>query len=49
VTMPPPSELFPEISGSGHRCTIRFLHWTEATSRPVHMETDVSFLLTCCN
>jgi cell division protein ZapD len=49
VTMPPPSELFPEISGSGHRCTIRFLHWTEATSRPVHVETDVSFLLTCCN
>ena len=48
VTMPPPSELFPEISGSGHRCTIRFLHWTEATSRPVHVETDVPFLLTCC-
>jgi cell division protein ZapD len=48
VTMPPPSELFPEISGSQHRCTIRFLHWTEATSRPVHVETDVPFMLTCC-
>jgi cell division protein ZapD len=48
VTMPPPSELFPEISGSGHRCTIRFLNWTEAANRPVHVETDVPFLLTCC-
>jgi len=49
VTLPSQSELFPEISGSQHRCTIRFLHWTEAASRPVHVETDVSFLLTCCN
>ena len=49
VTMPPPSELFPEISGSQHRCTIRFLNWTDATSRPVHVEMDVPFLLTCCS
>ena len=49
VTLPSDSALFPEISGNQHRCTIRFLHWTEATSRPVHVETDVSFQLTCCN
>jgi cell division protein ZapD len=48
VTMPAGSPLFPEISGSQHRCTIRFLSWTDATSRPVHVETDVPFLLTCC-
>ena len=43
------SDLFPEISGSLHRCTIRFLNWTDATSRPVHVEMDVPFLLTCCS
>jgi cell division protein ZapD len=48
VTLPPDSELFPEISGSQHRCTIRFLNWLDATSRPVHIEVDVPFLLTCC-
>jgi cell division protein ZapD len=48
VTMPPQSVLFPEISGSQHRCTIRFLQWADATNRPVHVETDVPFLLTCC-
>jgi cell division protein ZapD len=48
ITMPPQSDLFPEISGSQHRCTIRFLKWTNATSRPVHVDSDVPFLLTCC-
>jgi len=48
VTMPVDLDLFPEISGSQHRCTIRFLKWLEATSRPVHVEVDVPFLLTCC-
>jgi cell division protein ZapD len=47
VTLPSDSKLFPEISGSQHRCTIRFLQWAD-TNRPVHMETDVPFLLTCC-
>jgi cell division protein ZapD len=49
VTLPPHIDLFPEMSGSQHRCTIRFLNWTDATSRPVHVETDVPFLLTCCS
>lgn len=48
VTMPAQGDLFPEISGSQHRCTIRFLHWTDAARRPVHVETDVQFLLSCC-
>jgi cell division protein ZapD len=49
VTLPPETDLFPEISGSQHRCTIRFLNWMDATSRPVHVERDVPFLLTCCS
>jgi cell division protein ZapD len=48
VTLPPETDLFPEISGSQHRCTIRFLNWLDATKRPVHVETDIPFLLTCC-
>ncbi len=48
VTLPADVEVFPEISGSQHRCTIRFLTWTDATSRPVHVEVDVPFLLSCC-
>jgi len=48
VTLPPGVDLFPEISGSQHRCTIRFLNWLDATSRPAHVEVDVPFLLTCC-
>jgi len=48
VTLPAGAELFPEMSGSQHRCTIRFLNWLDATSRPVHVEVDVPFLLTCC-
>ena len=48
ITMPEDIDLFPEISGSQHRCTIRFLSWTDATRRPVHVEVDVPFVLTCC-
>jgi cell division protein ZapD len=48
ITLPSDTDLFPEISGNQHRCTIRFLNWLDATARPAHIETDVSFLLTCC-
>jgi len=48
ITLPPDMDMFPEISGSQHRCTIRFLNWLDATKRPVHVETDIPFLLTCC-
>ena len=49
VTLPAETELFPEMSGSQHRCTIRFLNWADATHRPAHIEKDVPFLLTCCS
>ena len=48
VTLPADTDLFPEISGNQHRCTIRFLNWLDATARPAHIEVDVPFLLTCC-
>jgi cell division protein ZapD len=49
VTLPPQTALFPEMSGSQHRCTIRFLNWTDAANRPMHVEKDVPFWLTCCS
>jgi hypothetical protein len=36
------------MSGNQHRCTIRFLNWQDVTTRPVHVEIDVPFSLTCC-
>jgi cell division protein ZapD len=48
ITLPAGTELFPEISGSHHRCTIRFLTWRDVTLRPVQTEQDVPFLLTTC-
>ncbi len=48
IALPPNIDLFPEISGNQHRCTVRFLSWTDATRRPVHVEVDVPFMLTCC-
>ncbi|NLG77897.1 MAG: cell division protein ZapD [Xanthomonadaceae bacterium] len=49
ITLPPGTSLFPEISGSHHRCSIRFLNWTDVNVRPVQTTEDVQFLLTVCN
>jgi cell division protein ZapD len=48
ITLPASGELFPEISGSHHRCTIRFLKWATVTARPAQTDQDVPFLLTTC-
>jgi cell division protein ZapD len=48
ITLPFDSTLFPEISGSHHRCSIRFLSWVDADARPVQAPGDVPFVLTCC-
>lgn len=48
ITLPGDSELFPEISGSHHRCSIRFLSWAGADYRPLQAPDDVPFVLTCC-
>lgn len=42
------SSLFPEISGSQHRFTIRFLKWSTVDSRAVQTSKDVPFQLSIC-
>jgi cell division protein ZapD len=49
LTLPAGTNLFPEISGSHHRCSIRFLHWNDMNARPVQATEDVKFLLTVCS
>lgn len=48
VSMPPGSECFPEISGSQHRFTIRFLYWPDVSDRPAQVSEDIEFYLACC-
>ncbi len=40
--------LFPEISGSQHRFTVRFLEWSSVNSRAVQTGHDVPFQLSIC-
>ena len=49
LTVPAASGLYPEISGSHYRCSVRFLSWNGLTARPTQAEGDVPFLLTCCS
>ncbi len=48
ITLPPQTSLFPEISGSHHRCSIRFMTTTDVNTRAVQASEDVKFLLTTC-
>lgn len=48
VTLQPEVALYPEISGSHHRFTIRFMQWPEAKDRPTQINKDVRFRLTIC-
>ena len=40
--------LFPEISGSQHRFTVRFLEWSTIDSRAIQTRNDVNFRLSIC-
>jgi cell division protein ZapD len=40
--------LFPEISGSQHRFTVRFLEWSTVDSRAIQTGHDVPFKLSVC-
>jgi cell division protein ZapD len=42
------STLYPEISGSQHRFTVRFLEWSTLDSRAVQTGHDVPFQLSIC-
>ena len=48
ISLPASAGLYPEISGSHHRCSVRFLAWTGLATRPTQTESDVTFLLSCC-
>lgn len=48
VGLPRESELYPEISGSQHRFTVRFREWQGMTARAEMVTMDVDFLLACC-
>ena len=48
VILPKSSQLYPEISGSQHRFTIRFLEWSTISSRAVQTGHDVKFRLSIC-
>ena len=48
VALPVGAKVYPEISGSQHRFTIRFLEWSDVDSRPAPTGEDVEFLLSLC-
>jgi len=48
VGLAPGSPLFPEISGSQHRFTVRFLEWSTVESRAIQTARDVTFKLSIC-
>jgi cell division protein ZapD len=48
ISLPASGGLYPEISGSHHRCSVRFLTWNGLASRPTQAQGDVTFLLSCC-
>ncbi len=48
ITLPGALKLFPEVSGSHHRCSLRFLRWNNVHSRPVQASEDVPFVLATC-
>jgi cell division protein ZapD len=48
ISLPAAAGLYPEISASHHRCSVRFLSWNGLTSRPTQTQADVPFVLSCC-
>ena len=48
ISLPKSMGLYPEISGSHYRCSLRFLSWNGLTARPTQSETDVPFILSSC-
>ncbi|MDR2215625.1 MAG: cell division protein ZapD [Nevskiaceae bacterium] len=49
ICLPAEAGLYPEISGSHHRCSVRFLQWNGLSARATQTDSDVPFqLITCC-
>jgi len=48
ICLPADCGIYPEISGSHHRCSVRFLNWNGLAARPSQAEGDISFQLITC-
>lgn len=48
VILPEASTLYPEISGSQHRFTVRFLEWSTIARRATQTGHDIKFQLSIC-
>jgi cell division protein ZapD len=48
ICLPHDAGLYPEISGSHHRCSVRFVRWNGLAMRPSQAEEDVEFQLVAC-
>jgi len=48
VIMPGDVGIYPEISGSQHRFTVRFLEFRSVDERPAQTDADIRFLLSLC-
>jgi cell division protein ZapD len=48
IALPNGTDLYPEISGSHYRCSVRFLVWQDADTHPIQTTEDVMFSLTTC-
>lgn len=49
IKLPVGSGLYPEVSGTHYRCSMRFMEWHNVDQRPKQTETDVPFTLICCS
>jgi len=49
ISLPKSMGMYPEISGSHYRCSLRFLTWHGLATRPTQSESDVPFILSCCS
>ena len=48
IALPPGTGIYPEISGSHYRVSVRFLSWQDANTHPVQSTDDVGFTLSLC-
>jgi cell division protein ZapD len=48
ICLPAEVGLYPEISGSHHRCSVRFLRWNGLATRASQADEDVPFQLITC-
>ena len=48
ICLPADAGIFPEISGSHHRCSVRFLRWNGLATRASQPEGDIPFQLITC-